>query len=479
MSNEPIQNSLENSENLNSEIVIIKVGEEPNIKEFKVPSNILSAKSLYFETALSPRWAKRENGSLVFNKPNISPPVFEALINYINTEAFSDKNDVSLLDIFIAADEMEFLEIRRQVERRLLIVGSDWNLPKDFITMCKYNDTFPKLYMSALKFMRHKADEFLRKGKFLNALEFYEEIFENNHNDQTSALSWDLSGYKCGLKNLNELVNVLYKDTLLTSLNLAINNLGLNDGNSLASALCKNTTLTFLDLSSNRLGSEAGRALADALCENTALTSLNLSANKLGPECGKAFANALCKNTTLTSLNLYSNKLGSKGGNEFANALYKNTKLTTLNLGDNNLEAKGGSALAIALCENKTLTSLDLSANKLGPEGGRALANVLCNNTTLISLSLWNNKLGLEGAIVLADAFRKKNNNLRDLNLRCNNLGPGGGKVFVEALRGNFILKNLNLRNNRLGLEGKEAIGALRRYTGMYTAITSLDLTDN
>ncbi|KAF0508262.1 BTB-domain-containing protein [Gigaspora margarita] len=225
MSNEPTENLFESSENLGSEIVIIKVGEEPNIKEFEVPFNILSEKLPYFEVALSPRWARRENGNLVFNKPNISPLVFEVLINY--TETFSDKNDVSLLEIFIAADEMGVLEIRQQVERRLLVVGSAWNLPKDFITMCKYNDAFPKLYVSALKFMRNKVREYLTQGKFLKALEF-EEILENNHhssNDQTSALSWDLSGYKYELKNLNELSIVLNRDTLLT-LNLAFKNLG-------------------------------------------------------------------------------------------------------------------------------------------------------------------------------------------------------------------------------------------------------------
>ena len=60
--------------------VKIIIGEEPNIKEFKAHSVILSSRSTYFKTALSSRWARKENGIIIFNKPNISPLVFEILL---------------------------------------------------------------------------------------------------------------------------------------------------------------------------------------------------------------------------------------------------------------------------------------------------------------------------------------------------------------------------------------------------------------
>ncbi|KAF0490230.1 btb/poz domain-containing protein 19-like [Gigaspora margarita] len=75
-----IKNLHENSKDFD---VKIKVGEIPNIKEFKAHSIILSARSDYFKTALSSRWAKREDGFIIFDKPNISPPVFEILIKNI------------------------------------------------------------------------------------------------------------------------------------------------------------------------------------------------------------------------------------------------------------------------------------------------------------------------------------------------------------------------------------------------------------
>ena len=62
--------------------VKIRIGVEPNIKEFKVHSSILSSKSIYFEYAFSSRWARKEDGVIIFNKPNISPLVFEVLLKY-------------------------------------------------------------------------------------------------------------------------------------------------------------------------------------------------------------------------------------------------------------------------------------------------------------------------------------------------------------------------------------------------------------
>ena len=72
-----LSNLLKNNNDYN---VKIKVGQEPKIKEFKLHSVILSSRSKYFEKALSSQWAKKEDGIIIFEKPNISPLVFEVLI---------------------------------------------------------------------------------------------------------------------------------------------------------------------------------------------------------------------------------------------------------------------------------------------------------------------------------------------------------------------------------------------------------------
>jgi len=60
--------------------VIIKVGEDSNIKEFHAHSVILRARSPYFKRALSQDWVMKENNMLNFTKPNISPIIFEMII---------------------------------------------------------------------------------------------------------------------------------------------------------------------------------------------------------------------------------------------------------------------------------------------------------------------------------------------------------------------------------------------------------------
>ena len=60
--------------------VIIKVGEDQNIKEFHAHSVILRARSPYFKSALSANWITRENNMIMFNKPNIAPAVFNMIL---------------------------------------------------------------------------------------------------------------------------------------------------------------------------------------------------------------------------------------------------------------------------------------------------------------------------------------------------------------------------------------------------------------
>ncbi|CAG8622425.1 22813_t:CDS:2, partial [Gigaspora margarita] len=61
--------------------------------------------------------------------------------SYIYTGIFSVENNVSLVEIFISADEIELLELCKQLKKTLLETESAWKLPKDFIMLCQHNDT--------------------------------------------------------------------------------------------------------------------------------------------------------------------------------------------------------------------------------------------------------------------------------------------------------------------------------------------------
>ena len=60
--------------------VIIQVGENQNTKEFRAHSVILRARSPYFKSALSADWVTKKNNMITFNKPNITPAVFDMIL---------------------------------------------------------------------------------------------------------------------------------------------------------------------------------------------------------------------------------------------------------------------------------------------------------------------------------------------------------------------------------------------------------------
>src|SRR5437660_9302218 len=63
--------------------VEIKVGTDvrDDVNIFKAHSSILKTRCSYFKTALSNNWMERsDNGIILFEKENISPKIFEALL---------------------------------------------------------------------------------------------------------------------------------------------------------------------------------------------------------------------------------------------------------------------------------------------------------------------------------------------------------------------------------------------------------------
>jgi hypothetical protein len=60
--------------------VIIKIGEDQNAKEFRAHSVILRARSPYFKSAFSADWISKKNNMIIFNKPNITPTVFDMVL---------------------------------------------------------------------------------------------------------------------------------------------------------------------------------------------------------------------------------------------------------------------------------------------------------------------------------------------------------------------------------------------------------------
>ncbi|GES90415.1 BTB/POZ domain-containing protein [Rhizophagus clarus] len=153
---------------------IIIVGEKQNTgtEEFKAHSDILSSRSAYFKRVFSPQWAKKEDGFFISNQPNISPVVFNILLNYIYSRKLPVNKKIiqisSLVDILIASDELELLDVYQEFEIRLRD-KSTFKLPKDFFTLYQFRQDgrFANLYEVAIGLMCEKAKFFFNSKEFL------------------------------------------------------------------------------------------------------------------------------------------------------------------------------------------------------------------------------------------------------------------------------------------------------------------------
>ncbi|RIA78697.1 BTB/POZ protein [Glomus cerebriforme] len=98
--------------------VIINVGENKNTKEFQAHSVILRARSPYFKSALASEWITKKNSMIMFNKPNITPSVFDLILKYIYTGELdlTNQSGEDILGLLIATDELLLEELFQHVQ---------------------------------------------------------------------------------------------------------------------------------------------------------------------------------------------------------------------------------------------------------------------------------------------------------------------------------------------------------------------------
>ena len=104
---------------------------------------------------------------------------------------------------------------------------------------------------------------------------------------------------------------------------------------------------------------------------------------------------------------------------------------------------------------------MNLEWNCIGiwESGVRGLVDALSMNQTLTALDLRNNKIGPQGGQALSLSL-KHNTSLRKLDLRWNNVGLLGGRAFVDLLKWNLVLTDLDVTGNEVPDDVFKAIGA-------------------
>ncbi|RHZ87089.1 hypothetical protein Glove_40g92 [Diversispora epigaea] len=107
--------------------VIIEVDKEANKKSFTTHSTVLRYRSSYFKNELT-NTTVNENNIKIIIKPNISSQVFEIILKYIyggivNVENVNTK---TIYELMIAAKELEFEELSKEIESHLIDTKAAW-----------------------------------------------------------------------------------------------------------------------------------------------------------------------------------------------------------------------------------------------------------------------------------------------------------------------------------------------------------------
>ncbi|CAG8579791.1 6123_t:CDS:2, partial [Ambispora gerdemannii] len=164
---EDLTELLKNSDEYNIKII---VGEDKSIQTFQAHSIVLRARSPYFRRALSKEWAKKEGAMMVFKKPNISPKIFELILNIIDLDK---ENGHHVLSLLIAADELEIDELINHAQEFLITKMSTWvqqNLVKIMHTV-DLHESFKRLNEYCDATIREEPHMFFKSGDFLSLKE--------------------------------------------------------------------------------------------------------------------------------------------------------------------------------------------------------------------------------------------------------------------------------------------------------------------
>ncbi|CAG8769969.1 23903_t:CDS:2, partial [Gigaspora rosea] len=163
-------------------------------------STVLRSRSLYFQRALSERWNNKELDYYVFTKPNITPSIFEIILDYIYTENIIFQTDgENSLYLLTASDEFELLDLMGYVQEHLIKNHSSWLLTNLIISLnfvCQHSH-FQELYDAILNstcrnpYSLFKSDDFPLLENI--ALE-YEDI-KNWSDNQFTALKETISPF--------------------------------------------------------------------------------------------------------------------------------------------------------------------------------------------------------------------------------------------------------------------------------------------
>ena len=226
------------------------------------------------------------------------------------------------------------------------------------------------------------------------------------------------------------------------------------------------------------------------------LDSLVLSGTKFAPGAPLTLGAAITSGLFAPkNLIFWNNDLGSEEGStsEGVQALIEIVRaavagLTELHFTDNSLFDEGAAALGVALAGAPAIRKLTLSGNTIGPAGIAALTESLVGGA-LTSISVtgvegganrgMSNRVEGDGAAGIRAMLEHRFSRLKTLVLSGANLGDDGVEELCEGLKGNTVLRSLDLHRNSITDEGAKALAEVLPFTAVQLLIlTANRLTD-
>ncbi|XP_051880921.1 dynein regulatory complex subunit 5 [Pristis pectinata] len=156
-----------------------------------------------------------------------------------------------------------------------------------------------------------------------------------------------------------------------------------------------------------------------------------------------------CK--SLKVLRLPRNRIDDEQLRVLVKYLLNHPSLMELDLSHNLIGDNGSKALAKLLLKSK-LETVNLCNNQIAAFGAKAISYKVRRFSTLRSLNLRLNRIGDEGGEAIARALVKSS--VEDINLASNEVSEHVAVVISEVLMRNQTLKSINLSCNNIGPEG-------------------------
>ncbi len=257
-------------------------------------------------------------------------------------------------------------------------------------------------------------------------------------------------------QSLQELVNFLNYSNNLRYINISNCFIG-DEGLKFFSKNFSNYNLVELNLSKNHLGKNSGFYLAELIPKLHNLETLILADNSLTDPGLTSFLTAISllpqdlKKSTLRYLDLSNNSLSENECRLFVDYLQKYHSLEEVNLSGNALLGPAANSIGIYLKLVKGLKKIDLSKCEMNDESSPLLIKNL-DYSIVESIILDSNPLGQIGAILLANMLRI-NKNMKFISLKNCEITGFGMTLLAKNCENNTYLKEIDLRNNKIGYE--------------------------